>query len=103
MVAAGVVTPNEATWLGSIRTRKLAIAEATRFAGKPAGKGVRNFAAAVIELAFVKDRIDRGFGDPRVYALLNEETLRRSLCGAAASRPDVLHVSRPRVPRARCP
>ena len=74
MVAAGVVTPNEATWLGSIRTRKLAVAEATRFAGKPAGKGVRDFASAVIELAFVKDRIDRGFGDPRVYALLNEET-----------------------------
>ena len=26
MVAAGLVTPNEATWLGSIRTRKLAVA-----------------------------------------------------------------------------
>jgi hypothetical protein len=27
----------------------------------------------VIELAFVRDRIDRGFGDPRVFALQNEE------------------------------
>ena len=25
-------------------------------------------------MAFVRDRIDRGFGDERVYALLNEET-----------------------------
>lgn len=74
MVAAGLVTPNEATWLGSIRTRKLAIGEATRLAGKPAGKAVKNFAAQVIELAFVRDRIDRGFGDPRMTALLNDET-----------------------------
>jgi hypothetical protein len=73
MVAAGLVSPNEATWLGSIKTRKLAIGEATRFAGKPAGKGVKNFAAQVVELAFVRDRIDRGFGDPRVTALLNDE------------------------------
>jgi RsiW-degrading membrane proteinase PrsW (M82 family) len=74
MVAAGVVTPNEATWLGSIRMRKLAVAEATRLGGKPAGKSVQRFAYQVIELAFVRDRIDRGFGDPRVAALLNEET-----------------------------
>ncbi len=74
MVAAGVVTPNEATWLGSMRMRKLAVAEATRLGGKPAGKSVQRFAHQVTELAFVRDRIDRGFGDPRVAALLNEET-----------------------------
>ena len=73
MVAAGLVTPNEATWLGSIRDRKLAIGQATRFGGKPAAKAVKNFAAQVVELAFVRDRIDRGFGDQRVYALQNEE------------------------------
>jgi hypothetical protein len=74
MVAAGVVTPNEATWLGSMRTRKLAVAEATRFGGKRAGASVKKFAEQVVELAFVRDRIDRGFGDPRVTALLHEET-----------------------------
>ena len=42
-------------------------------AGKPAGKSVKTFAAQVVELAFVRDRIDRGFGDQRVFALLNEE------------------------------
>ncbi len=73
MVAAGLVTPNEATWLGSIRNRKLAIGEATRHGGRPAGKAVKKFAAQVIELAFVRDRIDRGFGDQRVLALQNEE------------------------------
>jgi protease PrsW len=73
MVAAGVVSPNEATWLGSIRDRKLAIGEATRVGGRPAGKTVKAFAAQVVELAFVRDRIDRGFGDQRVFALQNEE------------------------------
>jgi hypothetical protein len=74
MVTAGLVTANEATWLGSIRNRKLAIRAATAHSGRPAGKGVKRFAAAVVELAFVRDRIDRGFGDDRVTALLNEET-----------------------------
>lgn len=74
MVAAGVVTPNEASWLGSIRTRKLAVAEATRFGGKQAGESVTTFAHRVVELAFVRDRIDRGFGDQRVAAMLAEET-----------------------------
>ena len=73
MVAGGVVTPNEATWLGSIRTRKLAIAEATRLGGTEAGKSVKTFAHQVVELAFVRDRIDRGFGDQRVAGLLTEE------------------------------
>lgn len=73
MVAAQLVTDNEATWLGSIKTRKLAIAEVTRAAGKPAAKPVKDFAAQVVELAFVRDRIDRGFSDERVVALQNEE------------------------------
>lgn len=73
MVAAGLVTANEATWLGSIGTRKAAVAEATRAGGKPAAKTVQRFAAQVVELAFVRDRIDRGFGDQRIYALQVEE------------------------------
>ena len=73
MVAANLVTANEATWLGSLKTRKLAIAEVTRLGGKSAAKGVKDFSAQVVELAFVRDRIDRGFGDARVVALQNEE------------------------------
>jgi RsiW-degrading membrane proteinase PrsW (M82 family) len=73
MIAASLVTPAEATWLGSLRNRKAAIAAVTRSAGKPAGKAVKNFAAQVVELAFVRDRIDRGFGDERVFAMQTEE------------------------------
>jgi protease PrsW len=73
MVSAQLVTPSEATWLNSIKNRKLAIGHATRTAGKPAGKAVKAFAAQVVELAFVRDRIDRGFGDERVYAMQTEE------------------------------
>jgi RsiW-degrading membrane proteinase PrsW (M82 family) len=84
MVAAGVVTPNEATWLSSIRSRKRAIAEATRAGGKPAGKTVKRFAAHVVELAFVRDRIDRSFGNERVSALLNDEAYAVYAARAAA-------------------
>jgi protease PrsW len=84
MVAAGLVTPNEATWLGSIRNRKLAIDHATRQHGRPAGKTVKNFAAQVVELAFVRDRIDRGFGDQRVLALQTEEAYAVHAARAAA-------------------
>jgi RsiW-degrading membrane proteinase PrsW (M82 family) len=69
MVTAGLVTPAEAGWLGSIRTRKQVVAAATGFGGKPAGRGVKMFAIQVVELAYVRDRIERGFGDARVFAL----------------------------------
>ena len=84
MVAAGLVTSNEATWLGSIRTRKSAIGEAARLGGKPARQGVKDFAAQVVELAYVRDRIDRGFGDQRVFALQNEEAYWVAVARAAA-------------------
>jgi protease PrsW len=73
MVAAQLVTPSEATWLNSIKNRRMAISYAQRIGGKPARKAVKNFAAQVVELAFVRDRIDRGFGDERVYAMQTEE------------------------------
>jgi protease PrsW len=99
MVSAGLVTPNEATWLGSIRDRKLAIGEATRLGGRPAGKAVKNFAAQVVELAFVRDRIDRGFGDQRVAALLNEEAY--GVYAARAAAPVLQSMAGYRAPSAR--
>ena len=74
MVSAGVVTANEASWLGALSDRKKAIAEATRIGGSHAGLSVKRFAHQVVELTFVRDRIDRGFGDQRVAALLIDET-----------------------------
>ena len=96
MVSAGLVTPNEASWLGSIRTRKLAVAAATRAGGKPAGKTVREFSARVVELAFVKDRIDRGFADDRVLALFDEET--QAVRWARSSTPMLQTLANYRVP-----
>jgi protease PrsW len=85
MVAAGLLTSNEATWLGSIRNRKAAVAQAARAGGKPAAKSVKTFAHQVVELAFVRDRIDCGFGDARLNQLLTEETY--SVYGARAAAP----------------
>ncbi|MGV9798004.1 PrsW family intramembrane metalloprotease [Mycobacterium sp. NPDC003449] len=99
MVAAGLITANEATWLGSLRTRRAAIAEATRAGGRPAGRAVANFAAGVVELAFVRDRIDRGFGDQRVYALQNDET--HALVAARAQAPILGWLANYRAPASR--
>ncbi|BBZ28443.1 protease PrsW [Mycolicibacterium madagascariense] len=96
MVAAGVVTPNEATWLGSLRERRRAIDEVARFAGKPAAKGVRHFALQVVELAFVRDRIDRGAHDERLRALLTEETY--GVYAARASAPVLQYFGAYRAP-----
>lgn len=84
MVAGGLVAPQEAPWLASIPGRKLAVAAAQRHGGRPAGSAVKRFVQQVIELAYVRDRIDRGFGDPRVYALQNEEAHRVAAYRAAA-------------------
>ncbi|MCK0173298.1 PrsW family intramembrane metalloprotease [Mycolicibacterium sp. F2034L] len=91
MAAAGVITPNEITWLGSIHGRKQAVTEATRIGGRQAGKAVHAFAAQIVELAFLRDRIDRGFGDPRVYAMLHEETY--AVYATRASTPVLHHLA----------
>lgn len=96
MVAAGLITANEASWLGSIRTRKLAVAEVTRHSGKDAGKAVKGFATQVVELAFVRDRIDRGFGDERVQAILTEEA--NAVHAARAATPALQYLAHYRVP-----
>jgi hypothetical protein len=74
----------------------LAIGEATRHGGRAAGKGVKNFAAQVVELAYVRDRIDRGFGDQRVLALQNEEAYWVAVARAGA--PTLQWLAEYRVP-----
>ena len=73
MVAAGLISPPEASWLASMPTRKAAVSAAARTGGRRAGSAVKRFALQVVELAYVRDRIDRGFGDERVFALQNDE------------------------------
>jgi hypothetical protein len=98
MVEANLITPNEASWLGSIRNRKFAAAAVGRVGGKPAVKVVRTFSTQVIELAFVRDRIDRGFGDQRVYALLDDETQTLRAIRAAAAQPTLQWLAGYRIP-----
>jgi protease PrsW len=95
MLAAGLVTPNEATWLGSLKSRKAAIGQAHRMGGKSAAKSVKTFAHQIVELAFVRDRIDRGFGDERVNALLTQETY--AVYGARAAAPTLQNLAGFRV------
>ena len=97
MVAANLISANEASWLGSIRNRKLAIGEASRHGGKAAGKNVKAFATQVVELAFIRDRIDRGFGDDRVQALLTEESYRVYAAREAAA-PTLQYLAGYRIP-----
>ncbi len=90
LVAHGLVTPPEATWLGSLKSRKIAAANAHRFGGRRAAWSVKRFTMAVVELAYVRDRIDRGFGDDRVFALQNEEAHR--VVAARAEAGPALHL-----------
>jgi RsiW-degrading membrane proteinase PrsW (M82 family) len=92
MVATGMLTPVEASWLGSLRSRKTAVAAARQFGGRPAGSAVKKFALQVVELAYVRDRIDRGFGDDRVFALQHEEA-HRVLATRAAAGPALYQLS----------
>jgi protease PrsW len=98
MVTAGLITANEASWLGSMRNRKLAATAVGRIGGKPAVKVVQRFSAQVVELAFVRDRIDRGFGDQRVYALLDDETQTLRTIRAAAAQPTLQWLAGYRIP-----
>jgi len=96
-VATGMLTPVEATWLGSLKSRKMAVDTALRFGGRPAGSAVKRFALQVVELAYVRDRIDRGFGDERVFALQHDEAHRVMIARAAAG-PALHHLGGYRFP-----
>jgi RsiW-degrading membrane proteinase PrsW (M82 family) len=73
MIAAGLLTPADAAWVHSLQTRKAAVQFAGQVGGRPAASAVKRFITQVVKLAYVRDRIDRGFGDERVFALQNEE------------------------------
>jgi hypothetical protein len=49
-----------------------------------------------VELAFVRDRIDRGFGDARVVALQNEEAY--WVLAARSAAPSLQYLAAYRVP-----
>jgi RsiW-degrading membrane proteinase PrsW (M82 family) len=85
MISSGLLTPSDAAWMYSLKSRKAAVRAAGQFGGRPAASAVKRFITQVVELSYVRDRIDRGFGDPRVFALQNEEAARVMLTRAAAA------------------
>ena len=70
--------------MGTMASRKAAVQAALRFGGRQAATAVKRFALQVVELAYVRDRIDRGFGDERVFALQNAEVQAVSAARTAA-------------------
>lgn len=97
MVSSGLVSPAETTWLASIPARKAAVGSAARYGGRQAGSAVKRFVLDVVKLAYVRDRIDRGFGDDRVFALQHEE-VRRVLAARAAAAPALAQLAAYRLP-----
>ena len=89
MISTGLMTPAEATWVSSLPGRKSAVRAARQFGGRPAASSVKRFITQVVELAYVRDRIDRGFGDERVFALQNEEV--HDVMAARAAAAPALH------------
>ncbi len=84
MVAGGLLSPAEAGWLASLPSRRGAVGAAQHFGGRAAATAVKRFIVDAVELAYVRDRIARGFGDPRVLALHDEEVARLTAARAVA-------------------
>ena len=64
-----LVTPAEAGWLESIAARRAWLRSVTTRSGKEAAQALRNFQSAVTELAFLRDRVQRGVGPADAYDL----------------------------------
>jgi RsiW-degrading membrane proteinase PrsW (M82 family) len=64
-----LVTPAEAGWLASIAARRAWVRSVTARSGKQAARALRDFQAAATELAFLRDRVQRGVGPADAYQL----------------------------------
>jgi RsiW-degrading membrane proteinase PrsW (M82 family) len=69
MVYYGWITPAEAGWLADIAARRAWVKAVRRRQGKAAAKALRDFQVAATELAFLRDRVERGLAPPDAYAL----------------------------------
>ena len=69
MVYYGWITPAEAGWLSRIATRRAWLKNVKRRQGRAAAHALRGFQVAATELAFLRDRVERGFPPPDAYTL----------------------------------
>ncbi|HEX8768392.1 MAG TPA: PrsW family intramembrane metalloprotease [Jatrophihabitans sp.] len=64
-----LITPAEAGWLDSIAARRAWLRSVTARSGKEGARALRNFQTAATELAFLRDRVQRGVGPADAYDL----------------------------------
>jgi RsiW-degrading membrane proteinase PrsW (M82 family) len=72
MVYYGWLTPTEAGWLSTIAARRVWLRSVAARAGKDGAKALRRFQIAATELAFLRDRVQRGVGPADAYYLHDE-------------------------------
>jgi RsiW-degrading membrane proteinase PrsW (M82 family) len=84
MVYYGWITPAEAGWLSRIATRRAWLKTVKRRQGKAAAQALRGFQVAATELAFLRDRVERGFPPPDAYTL-HAELLHSLMVNRAAA------------------
>ncbi|HEX8095391.1 PrsW family intramembrane metalloprotease, partial [Jatrophihabitans sp.] len=63
------ITPAEAGWLDSIAARRAWLRSVTARSGKEGARALRDFQTAATELAFLRDRVQRGVGPAEAYDL----------------------------------
>ena len=78
------VSPAEAGWLASIGARRAWVRSVAERSGKDGVKALRGFQLAATELAFLRDRVQRGVGPPNAYQL-HEELVHALLVNRAAA------------------
>jgi RsiW-degrading membrane proteinase PrsW (M82 family) len=86
MVYFGWITSAEAGWLATLAHRRAWLREVRRRTGRDAANALRGFQTAVTELAFLRDKVERGVAQPDAYYLHAElvDALARSRRQATA-------------------
>ncbi|MDQ1741092.1 MAG: protease PrsW [Pseudonocardiales bacterium] len=82
-----LITPAEAGWLDSIAARRAWLRAVTARSGKAGALALRDFQAAATELAFLRDRVQRGVGPADAYDLHAELVQSLRVNRARAAQP----------------
>jgi RsiW-degrading membrane proteinase PrsW (M82 family) len=99
-----LITPAEAGWLDSIAARRAWLRSVTARSGKAGAQALRNFQTAATELAFLRDRVQRGVGPADAYDLHAELVQALRINRARAAQPLAENArSAPPIPPVRPP
>ncbi|HTZ43673.1 MAG TPA: PrsW family intramembrane metalloprotease [Jatrophihabitans sp.] len=81
------ITPAEAGWLASIAARRVWLRSVRQRSGPAGARALRGFQQAATELAFLRDRVERGVGPADAYWLHAELVQALALTRAQAQQP----------------